>query len=128
MANAFRSAESDRPGAAFVSLPKDVMEGPATCEAIPVTSDPSYGPGTEPSLDEAANCSSEPQSVLSRSLGMLASRDRKMQMPSGAFLRKTHLPIVGTFQAAGNRVRADLFERFCRQSRLSSRIRQETSF
>src|ERR1700757_4302363 len=35
LANAFRSAESDRPGAAFVNLPKDVMTGP--CELNPLS-------------------------------------------------------------------------------------------
>src|SRR5580693_3004686 len=34
VANAFLAAESDRPGAAFVSLPKDIMEGEASCEAL----------------------------------------------------------------------------------------------
>ena len=29
MASAFRAAESGRPGAAFVSLPKDIMQAPA---------------------------------------------------------------------------------------------------
>src|ERR1700758_4040786 len=34
MTNAFRSAESDRPGAAFVSLPTDIMAAPAKCGVI----------------------------------------------------------------------------------------------
>src|ERR1700723_2689463 len=34
MANAFRSAESGRPGAAFVSLPTDIMAAPAKCGVI----------------------------------------------------------------------------------------------
>ena len=109
MANAFRAAESDRPGAAFVSLPKDVMEGQATCEAIPVTSRPSYGPGTAPSLEEAAKlirAAKRPVALL----GMLASRPENADAIR-AFLRKTHLPIVGTFQAAGT-VSADLFQWF----------------
>src|ERR1700752_3148900 len=36
MANAFRAAESDRPGAAYVNLPKNIMEGEAKCEALDV--------------------------------------------------------------------------------------------
>src|SRR6202050_2158762 len=36
MANAFRAAESDRPGAAYVNLPKDIMEGDAKCEVLEV--------------------------------------------------------------------------------------------
>src|ERR1700733_7432864 len=34
IANAFRSAESDRPGAAFVSLPMDIMTAPAKCAVL----------------------------------------------------------------------------------------------
>jgi acetolactate synthase-1/2/3 large subunit len=46
VANAFLAAESDRRGAAFVSLPKDVMEGEATCEALTGSSRPGFGPGS----------------------------------------------------------------------------------
>jgi acetolactate synthase-1/2/3 large subunit len=109
MANAFRAAESDRPGAAFVSLPKDVMEGPAACDAIPLASNPSYGPGTEASLEEAAQIIRVAQRPVVL-LGMLASRPENADAIR-AFLRKTHLPVVGTFQAAGT-VSTDLFQRF----------------
>src|SRR6266852_51482 len=34
---AFRAAESDRPGAAFVSLPMDIMMGEARCKPIPLS-------------------------------------------------------------------------------------------
>src|ERR1700677_1277554 len=34
MTTAFRTAESDRPGAAFVSLPMDIMVGPAKCDVL----------------------------------------------------------------------------------------------
>src|SRR6202034_3796101 len=34
IANAFAAAESDRPGAAFVSLPKDLMEGASNSEVL----------------------------------------------------------------------------------------------
>src|ERR1700683_3312840 len=45
MANAFRAAESDRPGAAFVNLPKDIMEGDAKCEGLEGPAAPGVGPG-----------------------------------------------------------------------------------
>ncbi len=109
MANAFRAAESDRPGASFVSLPKDVMEGTATCEAIGVTSNPSYGPGTRASLEEAARIIRAGQRPVVL-LGMLASRPENADAVR-EFLRKTQLPVVGTFQAAGT-VSHDLFQRF----------------
>src|SRR6202789_4188912 len=50
MANAFRAAESDRPGAAYVNLPKDIMEEEARCEALDVASRPIFGPGSRDSL------------------------------------------------------------------------------
>src|SRR5580700_3898178 len=52
VANAFLAAESDRPGAAFVSLPKDVMEGEASCAPLTGSSRPSFGPGSRDSIDE----------------------------------------------------------------------------
>src|SRR5580700_9488381 len=54
LANAFLYAESDRPGAAFVSLPKDVMEGNANWEVLIGTSRPAFGSGSQRSLEEAA--------------------------------------------------------------------------
>src|SRR6201987_580598 len=54
MANAFRAAESDRPGAAYVNLPKDIMEGEAKCEALDVPASPNFGPGSRESLADAA--------------------------------------------------------------------------
>jgi acetolactate synthase-1/2/3 large subunit len=54
IANAFRAAESDRPGAAFVNLPKDIMEGNAKCEVLEVPARPRFGPGNRESLDLAA--------------------------------------------------------------------------
>jgi acetolactate synthase-1/2/3 large subunit len=42
MANAFRAAESGRPGAAFVNLPKDIMEGDATCDVLDVPASPAF--------------------------------------------------------------------------------------
>ena len=109
MANAFRAAESDRPGAAFVNLPKDIMEGAAACDAIAVASDPSYGPATQASLEEAAKIIKQAQRPIVF-LGLLASRPENADAIR-AFLRKTHLPVVGTFQAAGT-VSTDLFHSF----------------
>src|SRR6202050_829765 len=42
LANAFHSAESERPGAAFVSLPRDVMEGEANCEVLTGSARPAF--------------------------------------------------------------------------------------
>lgn len=109
MANAFRAAESDRPGAAYVNLPKDIMEGEARCEALDVSASPKFGPASRESLVEAAkiiNSAQRPALLL----GLLASRPENANAVR-AFLRKTGLPVVGTFQAAGT-VSADLFKSF----------------
>src|SRR5580698_1455227 len=109
VANAFLAAESDRPGAAFVSLPKDVMEGEATCEAMTGSSLPAYGPGSRASLEEAAKIINKSHRAVIL-LGLLASRPANAEAVR-AFMRKTGIPTVGTFQAAGA-VSADLFHSF----------------
>ena len=109
MANAFRAAESDRPGAAFVNLPKDIMEGDAKCEVLEVPAQPRFGPGNRDSLGVAAqiiNAAQRPVILL----GLAASRPENAEAVR-MLLRKTHVPVVGTFQAAGS-VSNDLFNRF----------------
>jgi acetolactate synthase-1/2/3 large subunit len=109
MANAFRAAESDRPGAAYVNLPKDIMEGEAKCEALDVPAPPRFGPGSRESLADAAkiiNGAQRPMLVL----GLLASRPEDADAVR-RFLHKTGMPVVGTFQAAGT-VSAELFHSF----------------
>jgi acetolactate synthase-1/2/3 large subunit len=109
MANAFRAAESDRPGAAYVNLPKDIMEGEAKCEALDVPATPKFGPGDRESLADSAKIINGAQRPMVL-LGLLASRPENAEAVR-AFLRKTGMPVVGTFQAAGT-VSADLFNSF----------------
>jgi acetolactate synthase I/II/III large subunit len=109
MANAFRAAESDRPGAAYVNLPKDIMEGEAKCEAFDVPASPKFGPGSRESLVDAAKIINGAQRPVLL-LGLLASKPENADAVR-AFLHKTELPVVGTFQAAGT-VSADLFKSF----------------
>jgi acetolactate synthase I/II/III large subunit len=109
MANAFRAAESDRPGAAFVSLPKDIMDGEAQCDVLEVSARPAFGAGDRESLASAAKLinSAKRPAIL---LGLAASRpDNASAVRS--FLRKSHVAVVGTFQAAGT-VSSDLFQSF----------------
>jgi acetolactate synthase-1/2/3 large subunit len=99
IASAFRAAEGGRPGAAFVALPKDIMEAPA-CYEYP-------GPAPQPRLgcpDPAAVA--EAAALINRAqipvlyLGMLASVPRVAEAVRG-LLRKTSLPVVCTYQGAG---------------------------
>lgn len=99
MANAFRAAESGRPGAAFVSLPKDIMAKPAECSVMPVLKSARSGPAEPAAIQEAArllNKSKNPVVLV----GLLASRPENVETIY-QFIESGSLPFVGTFQAAG---------------------------
>jgi acetolactate synthase-1/2/3 large subunit len=109
LANAFRAAESGRPGASYVNLPKDVMTGPCAHEPLPAPTFAGLGPADGAAIKEAArliNAASNPVVLL----GMLASKPANAQALQ-TFIGKSNLPVVGTFQAAGA-VGAMLFDNF----------------
>src|ERR1700745_1048869 len=109
LANAFRAAESGRPGASYVNLPKDVMTEPCTHEPLPAPAFAGLGPADSAGIKEAArliNAASNPVVLL----GMLASKPAHAEALQ-AFIGKNNLPVVGTFQAAGA-VGALLFDNF----------------
>lgn len=96
---AFRAAESGRPGSAFVGLPIDIMNGPASCSPIRLRSIIEQGAGPDIALAEAArliNGAKNPVVLL----GLMASKPR-VAAAIRALLAKVVLPVVGTFQAAG---------------------------
>lgn len=99
MANAFRAAQSGRPGAAYVNLPKDVMTAP--CDHVPLImpklSRP--GPASQEAVEEAGRLITRAANPVVL-LGMLASNPAN----TGAirdFIAQNNLGVVGTFQAAG---------------------------
>jgi len=96
---AFRAAESGHPGAAFVSLPMDIVIGEAKCKPIQLSTFVGQGPAPERSLREAARLINSAESPVIL-LGLMASKPQ-----CGDAIRKlmntTTLPVVGTFQAAG---------------------------
>ena len=109
MTNAFRSAESDRPGAAFVSLPMDIMVAPSKCEVLtpPIYSD--AGPADTTAIKEAArliNRAKRPVVLL----GLLASKPQNAAAIH-KLIESGKLSVVGTFQAAGA-VSMNLFSSF----------------
>ena len=109
LSNAFRAAESGRPGAAFVSLPKDVMGMDARCEVLTPPRYGGAGPAEQGALAEAArliNAAKVPVVFL----GMMASKPQSVDAVR-EFIRKLDVPVVGTFQAAGA-VSHDLFKNF----------------
>lgn len=99
LSNAFRTAESGRPGAAFVSLPKDVMEAPARCEVLSPARNTAAGAADATTIAEAANLIAAAHAPVVL-LGMMASKPANAAAIS-AFIEKTRLPVVGTFQATG---------------------------
>jgi len=96
---AFRAAESDRPGAAFVSLPIDVMTSTAKCKSIRLSTPVAQGPAAKHSLSEAARLIDSAKSPVIL-LGLMASKP-KFSAAIRNLLSTTTFPVVGTFQAAG---------------------------
>jgi acetolactate synthase I/II/III large subunit len=96
---AFRAAESDRPGAAFVSLPMDVVAGEAQCRPIRLSAFAGQGRAAVQSLHEAARLINSAKSPVIL-LGLMASKP-KCADAIRTLLNTTTVPVVGTFQAAG---------------------------
>jgi acetolactate synthase-1/2/3 large subunit len=109
LANAFRAAETGRPGAAFVNLPYDVMAGPCPYEVVRPPA--FFGPGCADmaALEEAARLINRAENPVVL-LGLLASRPSDAEAIR-SFIAEEDLPVVGTFQAAGA-VGAQLFRNF----------------
>jgi acetolactate synthase-1/2/3 large subunit len=109
IANAFRAAESGRPGAAFVSLPQDIMMAAAEGGIITPKSFAGPGPADATAIAEAArliNAAENPVVLL----GLSASTPANAKAVRD-FISRNNLPVVGTFQAAGA-VAANLMSNF----------------
>jgi acetolactate synthase-1/2/3 large subunit len=109
IANAFRAAQSGRPGAAYVNLPQDVMMAQNLHQPLRPPSFSGAGPADAIAIREAGRLiqsATEPVVLL----GMQASKPLYAEALQ-SFLRKCNLPVVGTFQAAGA-VGAMLFDNF----------------
>jgi acetolactate synthase-1/2/3 large subunit len=109
MSNAFRAAESGRPGAAFVSLPKDIMAASPEAKILTPPTFSGLGPADTAAVAAAArliNAAENPVVLL----GLLASK------PANAtavreLITRNNLPVLGTFQSAGA-VAAQLLDNF----------------
>src|SRR5271168_4627174 len=109
MTNAFRSAESDRPGAAFVGLPMDIMVAPSRCEVLAPPAYSGAGPADTTAIKEAARLINQAKRPVVL-LGLLASKPQNAAAVH-ELIESGKLPVVGTFQAAGA-VSANLFGNF----------------
>lgn len=99
VANAFRAAESGRRGAAYVSLPTDVMNGPATDVVLTPATVPLYGPAAPEAVAAAAALIAKAQLPV-LVLGMDASRPANAAAVR-ALLAAHPIPTVCTYQGAG---------------------------
>jgi acetolactate synthase I/II/III large subunit len=109
VADAFRAAESGRPGASFISLPMDIMAAEAEGEVLTPVKPEALGAADDHEMSEAAALINKAQNPVVL-LGMLASQPATAEAIR-LFLRKTGLPVVNTYQAAGA-VSQDLFDQF----------------
>jgi acetolactate synthase-1/2/3 large subunit len=109
MTNALRSAESNRQGAAFVSLPMDIMWAPAKCGVLTPPAFSGAGPADDAAIAEAARLINEAKRPVIL-LGLLASKPQNSTAVH-ELIEAGKLPVVGTFQAAGA-VSVDLFSNF----------------
>ena len=99
VANAFRAAESGRPGAAFISAPKDIMTSAAEGAVLTPNASENFGPADAGAIDEAAKRINEAKLPVLL-LGLLASASDAAKAVRG-LIAKTNLPIVCTYQGAG---------------------------
>lgn len=99
VANAFRTAESNRPGAAFISAPPDIMTAAVDAQVLtPVAPEP-LGPADEAAIATAARLINQSQQPVLM-LGLLASEPRTAQA-TRKLLARAQFPVVCTYQAAG---------------------------
>jgi acetolactate synthase I/II/III large subunit len=97
--NAFRIAEGGRPGAAFVSLPMDVMMAPAGTPLLTPPAVSGLGPAGSGALKAAAKLIGKAENPVVL-LGLLASKPANAEA-TNRFIEHAGLAVVGTFQAAG---------------------------
>jgi acetolactate synthase I/II/III large subunit len=99
VANAFRAAESGRPGAAFISAPKDIMTGETVGEVLTPTVPVSLGPADGTAIAAAADLINKATNPVLM-LGLLASERNTADAVHG-LIAKTNMPVVCTYQGAG---------------------------
>ncbi len=109
VANAFRAAESGRPGAAFISAPQDIMTGAADRDVLTPVAPTMLGPADDGAIAAAAALINDAERPVLL-LGLLASQPRAAEAVRSLLVR-TKLPVVCTYQGAGV-VPRELFDCF----------------
>jgi len=99
VANAFRTAESGRPGAAFISAPADIMTAAVDAQVLTPAAPEPLGPADAAAIATAAGLIDQSQQPVLM-LGLLASEPRAAEA-TRMLLARTQFPVVCTYQAAG---------------------------
>ncbi|MCU1793330.1 acetolactate synthase AlsS [Pectobacterium polaris] len=99
LANAFRAAESGRPGAAFVSLPQDIVNEPVISQVLACPNLPLLNGAPHSDIAEAAKRLRQAKNPVLL-LGLMASQQENAQALR-RFLHHSKLPVTSTYQAAG---------------------------
>ncbi|APS28765.1 acetolactate synthase AlsS [Pectobacterium brasiliense] len=99
LANAFRAAESGRPGAAFVSLPQDIVNEPVISPVLACPNLPLLNGAPHSDVAEAAKRLRQAKNPVLL-LGLMASQQENAQALR-RFLHHSKLPVTSTYQAAG---------------------------
>ena len=99
IANAFRHAEFGRPGASFVSLPMDIVNEPVSAPVLAGCRLPRMGAAAAEDIRAAVKLIQQAKCPVLL-LGLQASRPENSEAVR-QLLHRTHMPVVGTYQAAG---------------------------
>jgi len=109
VSNAFRAAEHGRPGGAFVSLPQDIVDQPATGAILPASGPALMGPAPESAINDVAKLIEKAKNPVIL-LGLMASQPAN-SAALRKLLEKSRIPVTSTYQAAGA-VNQEHFTRF----------------
>ena len=98
LANGFRAAEFGRPGAAFISLPMDIVNEPASGKLL-TSQPPVLGSAPHEAILQVAKLLKQAKNPVLL-LGLMASQPRNAEAIR-RLLHKSDLPVTSTYQAAG---------------------------
>nr|WP_113865789.1 acetolactate synthase AlsS [Brenneria salicis]NMN92767.1 acetolactate synthase large subunit [Brenneria salicis ATCC 15712 = DSM 30166]RBP63744.1 acetolactate synthase large subunit [Brenneria salicis ATCC 15712 = DSM 30166]RLM31029.1 acetolactate synthase large subunit [Brenneria salicis ATCC 15712 = DSM 30166] len=99
LANAFRAAELGRPGAAFVSLPQDILNEPVTSQVLACPTLPVLNGAPHQDIVKASRLLRKAKNPVLL-LGLMASQPENAEALR-RFLHHSRLPVTSTYQAAG---------------------------
>ncbi|MFB1115094.1 acetolactate synthase AlsS [Dickeya dadantii] len=99
MANAFRAAELGRPGAAFISLPEDIVNEPVDSPILARTALPTLNSAPRKDVERVAGLIKQAKNPILL-LGLMASQPKNAEALR-RLLHHSRLPVTSTYQAAG---------------------------